>query len=465
MATLYVSSVDGSDSDNGSTWALAKATIAGALAVATDSENIIYVDSSHNFAPTAAINWNPAADNIQVAIISVNRSTGAWLAGAAETVNVNAQAFSIGSTGTTGAAWKLFVFGMVITGNSGSSTNNKINIGTDSDSASFFVFRDCVLSTPGTSTNATLIFGGGSSFNWESKTFRFINCTLKLTDNVSGIPVSVQWLLFLRFENCVFQSAGTAKPTEIFSTTGTGHSTRAELIQLLNCNLTALDGGTAIVNVAGFTKGGRLEIVNSALGSGMTFTTGSWSSLGRFEVTAINCDSGDTNYKFRYQNRLGTLVESTSVYASDGFEFGGLTPLSWQIVTTSQCNEFEPFVTPWMVRWNDSTSAQTASLEVVHDSATALHDRNLWAEFEYLSNASYPLGTLASARNAQPFDGSSSNWGAGSATWTGTGGFSNENKQKVTKAFTAAEKSPLRGRLFVAAASKTLYLDPQERLA
>lgn len=174
----------------------------------------------------------------------------------------------------------------------------------------------------------------------------------------------------------------------------------------------------------------------------------------------INVDSGDTKTVFEFRNRAGTLTENQSIYANNGAQMNG-TGLSWEIVTTSACNEFEPFVTPWCHAWGDSTSAQNAGFRLIHDSATNLHNRNCWAEVEYVSDASFPKGTLGSTRNAAPFDGSSADLSSDSETWTGTGGFSNANKQKVDLNFTPAEKSLLRGRLSVGVASKTLYVAPQ----
>lgn len=45
MANFYVRSTDGSDADNGTTWALAKATLAGALNVATAGDTIFVSDN------------------------------------------------------------------------------------------------------------------------------------------------------------------------------------------------------------------------------------------------------------------------------------------------------------------------------------------------------------------------------------------------------------------------------------
>jgi hypothetical protein len=44
-------------------------------------------------------------------------------------------------------------------------------------------------------------------------------------------------------------------------------------------------------------------------------------------------------------------------------------------------------------------------------------------------------------------------------SWTGTGGFSNLNRQKLQIAFTAAEVGLLQAQVFVGKASETLYLN------
>ena len=46
MANIYVRSTDGNDADNGTTWALAKATLVGALAIATSADTI-WVSQNH----------------------------------------------------------------------------------------------------------------------------------------------------------------------------------------------------------------------------------------------------------------------------------------------------------------------------------------------------------------------------------------------------------------------------------
>ena len=195
------------------------------------------------------------------------------------------------------------------------------------------------------------------------------------------------------------------------------------------------------------------------LSSTPSFTTGSFPTGSCASITKINSDSGDTKIVFEYRNPYGTITANASIYANNSVQMNG-TPVSWEVVTTSLASEFTPFIVPVFEMWNDSTSAQTLNFKLIHDSATNLHDRNCWGELSYVSDASFPLGTMVSSRNAQPFDGAAADLASDSETWTGTGGFGNPNKQKIPFTFTAAEKSGLVARLNVGVASKTLYLVP-----
>jgi hypothetical protein len=105
-------------------------------------------------------------------------------------------------------------------------------------------------------------------------------------------------------------------------------------------------------------------------------------------------------------------------------------------------------------------TAQTASIDLIRDNATALTDRDIWSDLDSAASASFPNYTYQTNRNAQPFTGSTANQPTSTATWTGTGGFSNPTKQKLQNAFTAAATGLLQSRVYVGKASETLYMDP-----
>ena len=61
MATIYVRSTDGNNADNGSTWALAKATIAGAAAIDAAGDTV-FVSDAHAESTAGAVTLTFAAE-------------------------------------------------------------------------------------------------------------------------------------------------------------------------------------------------------------------------------------------------------------------------------------------------------------------------------------------------------------------------------------------------------------------
>jgi hypothetical protein len=451
MATLYVSSVDGDNSDDGSTWALAKATVAGALTLCTDATNIVYVDSAHAAVPAAAIAWNITTSR-HVAIISVDRNgsstTGhnGWLAGASETVSTNAAAFDICTTG----AQFMFIYGMSIIGNNGSSTSNIVSIGT-STSNSRVELQSCVVNSP-TTANIGAIRMGGTLSKVEAT-----DCTLTLHVN-TGVGHGVDIRGPVTLNNCTI-AVGASQPSALFRWTG------GAIGQLIanDCNLSAytVSGGNIVypdeMNAVSFAVLTNCKIH----GTPTRVKVGAWGSDSA-SVTLMNVSASDTFYEFEYYTKLGKITANTSIYANDGATRHG-TNLSWKVETTAACWEGQPFTTPWLYFVSPQTSSITASVELDFDNATDLNNRTCWMRTERISDASFPLGTLETTRHANPFDGSGANLTSSALAWTGTGGFANEKKRKIEETFTPSEKSTLRANLNFGVASWTGYVDPYLR--
>lgn len=465
MATYYVSSVSGDNSD-GLTWATAKTSIAAGLALATADGDIIYVDSAHNFTSGAAIAWDAATANTHIRIISVNRngSTGTghsgWLSGASETVGVNAAVFGIANAARS---QRLYVFGVSCIGNNGAG-GNFVNIAQTlpAGAANTFVqleFNSCVLKTPGTSTGIAVNFG--TNTNRPSSEIKLTDCEISMR-NAAGAAKAIAFggcNVFI--DNLTLSFTGATKPLSCF---GGQANCGMGVVHIADSDLSGYDAASGAYFDLTANDGLLFQVADCKLSATPAITAGSWRNS-TSSITLINVDSSDTKTVLGCYNRQGTLLATTSIYADDGAVTGG-TNVGWQIVTTADANEQVPFVTPWIERWGGSTAAQDQSLEIIHDSATDLNNRNLWAEFEYVSNASFPQGTLLSVRNAEPFDGTAVDWPNSSIAWTGTGGFANPNKQTIASgSITPAEVSLLRTRLFVGVASKTLYLDPTLRIA
>lgn len=451
MATYYVSSVSG-DNTTGASWATAKTTVTAGLALATADGDIIYVDSAHSVNAGASIVWDIATNNTAVSVISVNRNgsttTGhaGFLAGAAETAGAGAFTFTI--CNATRAA-KFYFYGLVIQGATGAN-NGLLTVASVSNAICHVTMDTCTLKSTSTNSNVQIALGSGLSGGVLGNKVILKDCTFTLQNSTATIAVRLQ-SGYVTITNPTITFSGATKPSGLFSTP-------QGFAEIMDGDLSGYDkSGGAYFNTSIAGTIGRAIVRNCKLSSVPSIITGTW--LGdSAEVYLINADGADTHNIFSYYTRLGTLTVDTSVYYNTGPKFDG-SQLSWKIVTTAQAGQSEPFITPWMTNWSDKTSSSTLSLSVVND-GTTYTDQNMWAEFEYLSSASFPSGTLATTRNATPFDSAGTNITTDSASWTGTGGFGSAVKQILSSTFSPSERSLLRGRLSIGAASKTLYLNP-----
>ena len=449
MATIFVSSVDGNNADSGADWANAKATVAGALAIAADGD-VIKVDSAHNFSAVAAITWTMITGRL--AIISVDRANSdAWLPGAAESVGAASQAFSIVGVSTSGAS--LFVYGMTINGGTNNSSLCSIFLLNTTSVTSSLELSNCTLDLK--SANASVTFSCGPTTVAASRSLKvkLTNCTVVISGSRAGSGFTLGEAA-TELVNTTVSATGATKPAQLFAVAAAAD---VAILRIRDCDL------------VGYTAGAYFSVANMAIsqvyGTNVkthatpTTTTGSWPG-GEGFIQLQNWDSANTIDSFEFRNSYGTLTESASIYATGGASFNSVGE-SWQIVTTAECNEGFPFVCPWIGVWNTVTTAQTATLETIRDNATALTDREIWLELTSPNSASFPTGLTATDRNANPYTGSAANQTSSSTSWTGAGGFTNPDKRTLDVAFTANVVGRIRGRPVVAKASATLYVSPK----
>ena len=115
MATIYLSSVDGSDGDDGSTWALAKATLAAAL-TAAGAGGTVYMDDNHAETQASAMTLaSPGTAAALVRVLCVDRTgdpepptalatTGTVSTTGANNLTCNGYAYCYGVTFTAGSS-------------------------------------------------------------------------------------------------------------------------------------------------------------------------------------------------------------------------------------------------------------------------------------------------------------------------------------------------------------------------
>jgi len=179
-----------------------------------------------------------------------------------------------------------------------------------------------------------------------------------------------------------------------------------------------------------------------------------------FRVEMHNCDSADTNYRLWVEDYAGSIKSETTLVRTGGAS-DGVTGYSFKMTTTANANALvAPLVSPEIAIWNDAVgSSKTVTVEILHDSATNLTDGEIWLEVEYLGTSGYPLSSFVSDAKADIL-ATSADQATSSETWTTTG-MSNPNTQKLSVTFTPQEAGYFQAKVYLAKASKTVYVCPK----
>jgi hypothetical protein len=446
MATYYVSSVDGDDGDDGLSWANAKATLAGALSVATASGDVIKVSHIHQDVLSADTTFT-VQNNIAINV--VDRSSGDALA-----VMDGTNGY-IGHTTTSYAVifaggYNVFFRGLYVLG---SGTTSK-NITLSSVTAAHHEYHNCKFKVTGHS--ASTIHCGDSGQN-RTAYLLLKNCELIASNTAQRI---------ITVNNCKTEliNTVTSGSNGRFLTVGTrGGYVSLDGCDIANCSNDALFANNTISPFSAFLNNCKLPASTDILAEQDIKKKAST------EVTCFNCSSGDTNYSFFHGNGLGSTTAVVDYYADDGATDQNNTRISYKVTTTAGASIWTPYVGPWIAKPHIGTSAVTPSFEGLRvNSATVIQNDEVWGEWSFqgtsgstrasfVNDAMIPLGSAADQDSSKTY----ADW-TGSPTDTDSG--DSVFKLAAGSAITPAEVGHIMGRVVVGEPSLTVYYDPQIRL-
>lgn len=454
MAILYVRSTDGNDSDNGSTWALAKATL-GAAITAASAGDTIYVSHQHAETFTTSQSWtlSDVASN-PIYVICVNDSAEPPTASATSATITN-----ITTSSSVTIIGNAYFYGITIGTGVTSGTGN-MTFGSNTDSR--LVFEDCGLDLLTTNANAQFRFGT-SSTGFDAY-FRFQNCDFVFSASSGGFAVG----------NARVEINGGS----VVSNSGTGGVLIEQFYQ----------GGS--VSMSGVDMSGLPSDFDLITGSATTPSIqklrnckfpDSWSGslfassvpvFARGEVS--NCSSTDANYEVDVEDAFGKVVDETAIYRTGGASDGVVAGLSWKIVTSSSCGgQPARFYSPEMVVWNDTIGSPVAAkVHIIHSgvgggTAGDFKDDEVWLEVQYYGTNGLPISSFLT--DAYFDENGGNRLAAGvdqpdsAATWASSPSTPVEQELSVT--FTPYEKGFVIARVVCAVADKTLYVCPKIELS
>lgn len=455
MAILYVRSTDGNNSDNGSTWALAKATLAGAFTAASAGDTI-YVSDNHAETQASTMTLTSpgtAASPIYVICVDDSAEPPTTLATTATVTTTGAFAINI-------ATGFCYWYGITFRGST-SGTAGCINIALSATTAYAHIFKNCSLGAGAGVTSSSWINLGSFSSGADSQLIIFDNTTMYAVSTNNTITTYGGRIIWKNTPSAII---GTAVPTTLFVPYSEGQVNK---IVLRGIDLNALSSGKTLINV-GKENCLTITLINCKLGSSVSLITGTHPSPGGPITKLINCDSGDTNYFKYYNDYAGTVLQETTIVRTGGAS-NGTTAVSMEMVSSANAKKFYPLTLSNenfggdLVIWNETVgSSITLTVHIITDNVT-LTDQECWLEVEYLGTSASTLSSFSNDADSITdllLGGSASNQTTSSETWTTTG-LTTPVKQQLSVTITPAEKGPIYCKVHLAKASTTVYVCPK----
>lgn len=154
---------------------------------------------------------------------------------------------------------------------------------------------------------------------------------------------------------------------------------------------------------------------------------------------------------------MGTTALEETIVRTGGAS-DGVNGFSMKMVSNANCVLFyQSLISDEIVGWTSSTTSKTFTIEAILDSAANLQNNGIYMQFLYPGESGDSMCAAISDRmapNGTPADKTSS-----SAAWTTTG-MTNPNAFKMHVTVTPGQPGPIKARIFLAAPSTTVYIDP-----
>lgn len=454
MAIIYVRSTTGSDANDGSTWTLAKATLAGAAAIDAAGDTIyvshVHAESGTNGALTFA---GTAASPTRIICVNDGAEPPTAVASTATVTTTGANNIAI-----TGCC---YAYGIAFSAGTGSSSAH-LTFASDSAGGAIQEYEACGFSIPTTSASSRMEIGCAGSSGATVGKVTWKSCTAKFGNASQGIGLlegDFTW------RGGSILSGSTALTTALFRSAATSDRPSSNLL-VQGVDFTSIGAAASIFGVSSLARGIVRYCKLPASWTG-TLTTGTLKAPHRFEM--YNCDNADTNYKLWVEDYAGSIKDNETVYRTSGAS-DGTTPLSW-IMSTS-ANSSYPLVklnSPEMVVWNDTVGTPiTVTVEVVHDTnvasgqgagaSSAFQDDEIYLSVQHLGTSGTPLGVFINDCKSSVL-ATATDQASSSAAWTTTG-LTTPVKQALSVTFTPQKKGFIHAHVVMTKASKICYIDP-----
>jgi hypothetical protein len=422
MPDIYVRSTDGLDADNGGTWALAKATLAGATAIDVAGD-MIYLSQAHAESLSVSQTFAFAGSfGNPVKVVAVNDSSGVPATATVTTTAASSMSFS-------GVAY---------------IENISFNIGTGTNTANFIVtvdqthlvFKNCSLLLQTTSTGSAFTMGN-SSFGQESS-IEFKNCTFRFGQAAQKITPGNTTL---RFEGGNIAS-GSVTPTGFLNLTGVSD------IEFKDFDFSNFASTSVLITTTNASSG-DVKFINCKMPS-------SWSANicgatrpinPKFRATMWNCGV----YLYKCEMSGGMIIADSGVYKNAGATEGS-AGCSWKFITNADANEAVNYVKSDIITIPNETVGAPVTVNVDVTCGVTLNDSHIWLDADFFGTTD--KGSFGTNKRASPVV-ATTNHPTSSVVWTN----GLDVKQKLQLTITPAKAGNIYVRVCVGDPSETIHVD------
>ncbi len=307
------------------------------------------------------------------------------------------------------------------------------------------------------SSNGGNVIQVGGSGGLVNQYLELINTTVRFGATGQSLqPTNCRF----RWENTpsAISAAGSVPTVLLFSFSG-----RPAIITVNGVDLSALVAGSSLVDASALSPS-DYTFQDCKLGSSVSMTANAVANRGAMTISAVNCDSANTNYRYFKQNYQGTITHETTVVRTGGAS-DGTTTISRKMISSANSLFYSPLESDPITFWNESTSPITVTVPILVDAgggavpATGLTNKDAWIEVEYPGTSGFPLGVydidsrasnFLSLPAAQSVDGTS--------VWVNA--LSAPVQQSLSSTLTPTGKGPIRVKVMLARPNTTIWFDP-----
>lgn len=456
----YVRSTDGDNADTGATWALANATLTGAITDAAAGDTIwssqVHAEST---AATVTLTFPGTLASPNKVLCGNDAAEPPTALATTATVSTGAGAYNLVVNGCA------YIYGIGFYAGVGSSSST-IGLKLNNSAGKHQCYESCHLECSNTAASGTFYVGYNGGGSIEQGYTEWRNTTVEFNNAAQAI---ISWSELRWVGGSI--TLGTA-PTSLFKPGGddaTGYKHGNVLVE----NVDLSNMGSYLVDIANIGPV-TYTFRNCKLKAGWAAITGTDPGPG-WSVIIENCSVDDTSLPIvsQYHDYYGSVVQETTIKVTTGGASDGTNTYSWKMTCDADCEyPLGYLATPEMAVWNTTVgSAVTLTVEINHDSQGSgtsgkMTDKDMALEVVYLGTTGTPQGKtltdLAGASTSAPwgtFVATSADQTDSAVAWSGT--ITAPEPQKLSVTVTPQEIGYIQCRVVCYKASAVVYVDPK----